>query len=76
MLQRNTDEIFKILPNAFGIAGDILVVGYDIDGKDHNDSWQKVVHICRQENLKLNKDKCHFRSTSVPFLAKSYPDMV
>ena len=31
------DEIFKNVPNVFGIADDILVVGYDTDGKDHNE---------------------------------------
>ena len=35
MFQRKIDEIFKDLPNVFGIADDILVVGYDVDGKDH-----------------------------------------
>ena len=30
------DEIFKDLPNVFGITDDILVVGYDADGKDHD----------------------------------------
>ena len=34
--KRETDEIVKNLPNVFGIAGDILVVGYDIAGKDHD----------------------------------------
>ena len=67
MFQRKIDEIFKDLPNAFGIADDTLVVGYDVDGKDHNNSLVRVLQICRQENLKLNKDKCHFRCTSVPF---------
>ena len=31
------DEIFKNLPNVFGIADDILIVGYDIAGKDHDE---------------------------------------
>ena len=26
------------LPNVFGIADDILVVGYDVDGIDHDDT--------------------------------------
>ena len=63
MFQRKIEEIFKDLPNVFGIAEDILAVGYDIDGKDHYDTIQRVVKICRQVNLKLNKDKCHFRCT-------------
>ena len=32
------DKILKDLPNLFGIADDILVVGYDVDGKDHEDT--------------------------------------
>ena len=29
MFQNKTDEIFEDLPNIFGIADDILTVGYD-----------------------------------------------
>ena len=36
LLQRKIDEIFKELPNVFGIADNILVVGYEADGKDHD----------------------------------------
>ena len=36
MFQHKIDEIFKDLPNVFGITDDILVVGYDGDGKDHD----------------------------------------
>ena len=35
---KKIDEICKKLPNVFGIADDILVAGYDIDGKDHDDA--------------------------------------
>ena len=38
MCQRKIGEIFKDLPSVFGIADDILVVGYDVDGKDHDDT--------------------------------------
>ena len=31
-------KIFKNLPNVFDIADDILVVRYDVDGKDHDDT--------------------------------------
>ena len=68
MFQRKIDEIFKELPNVSCIADDILVVGYKANGKDHNKTLWRVLQICRQVNLKLNKDKCHFRCTSVPLL--------
>ena len=31
MFQRKIDEIFKDMPNVFGIADDILVAGYEAD---------------------------------------------
>ena len=67
LFQHMIDKIFKNLPNVFGIADDILVVGYDTDGKDYDEMLQQVLQICRHVNIKLNKDKCHFRCTSVPF---------
>ena len=56
--------------NVFSIAGDILVVGYETDDKDHDETFWRVLQICRQVDLKLNKDKCHFRCTSVPFFGE------
>ena len=41
MFQRKPDKIFKDLHNVFGIADEILVVGYDNDGKDDGDTLQK-----------------------------------
>ena len=67
MFQRKINEIFKDLPNVFGIADDILVVGYNVGGKDHADKLWRVLKICRQVNINLNKGKCHLRCTSVPF---------
>ena len=54
----------------FGIADDILVVGCDSDGKDHDETLWQVLQICIQVNLRLNKDKCHLRCTSVPFFGE------
>ena len=68
MFQQKIDEFFNDMPNVFGIADDILVVGYEDDGRDHNETVQKGLQRCREVNLKLNKDECHFRYTSVPFL--------
>ena len=35
IFQRKIDEIFKDLPNVFGIADDTFDIGYDADDKDH-----------------------------------------
>ena len=63
MFQWKIDEIFKDVLNVFGIAGDILVAGYEAHGKDHDETVQRGLQRCRQINLKLNKDKCNFRCT-------------
>ena len=55
------------MPNIFGIADDILVIGYDKDGADHDEAIYYVLRQCQDVNLKLNKEKCHFRCTSIPF---------
>ena len=47
MLQRKIDDILINLPNVYGIADDILVVGYDSDGTDHDNTPWRVLQICR-----------------------------
>ena len=54
MFQCKIDEIFNDMPNVFGIADDILVIGYDEDGADHDATVHKVLKQCREVNLKLN----------------------
>ena len=56
--------------NVFGIADDILVIGYDKDGADHDEAVYNVLRQCQDVNLKLNKDKCHFRCTLIPFFGE------
>ena len=58
------------MPNVFGVEDDILVVKYEADGKNHDETVWWVLQRCRQVNLKLNKDKCHFRCISVPFFGE------
>ena len=70
MFQRKIDEIFNDIPNKFGIADNILVIGYDKDGADHNKAVYNVLSQCWDVNLKLNKDKCHFRCTSIPLFGE------
>ena len=70
MFQHKIDKIFNNIPNVFGIADDILIIGYDKDGTDHDRAVYRVLRHCRDVNLKLNKDKCHFRCTSIPFFSE------
>ena len=70
MFQCKIDKIFNDMPDVFGIADDILVIGYDKDGVDHDKAVYNVPRYCQGVNLKLNKDKCHFRCTSIPFFGE------
>ena len=70
MLKQKNDEIFNDMPKIFGFADDILVIGYDEDGADHNKAVYNVPRQCREVNLKLNKYRCHFRCTTIPFIGK------
>ena len=56
MSQRKIGEIFRDLPNLFSIANDILIVGYDVNGADHDRTLCRVLQIHNTENLKLNTD--------------------
>ena len=39
-------------------------------GTDHDEAVCNVLRQCQDVNLKLNKDKCHFRCMSIPFFGK------
>ena len=43
MFQCKIDEIFNDRPNIFGIADNILVIGYDKDGADHDEAVYSVL---------------------------------
>ena len=43
MFQRKIDEIFNDIPNVFGIANDILVIGYSKDGADQDEAVYSVL---------------------------------
>ena len=61
MFQCKIDKFFNDMPNVFGIADNILVIGYDRDGTDHDGQATKSLKWCQDVNLKLNKEKCQFR---------------
>ena len=45
MFQQKIGEIFKDLPNVFGIADDILIAGCATEGRDHDKSLKQVMQI-------------------------------
>ena len=58
------------MPNVFSIANDILIADFDEQGKDHDETLEKVLQVCRLVNLKLNKGRCLFMCTGFPSLAR------
>ena len=70
IFQQKIEETLKDLLNVLGSAHDILIVGYDMDSRDPNRMLRQVIHIFHWENLRLNKNKCHFKCIRVPFFGK------
>ena len=70
MFQCKIDEIFSNMPNVLDITDDILVIGYEEDGVAHDAAVCKVLQHCEEVNLKLNKEKCHFRCMYIPFFGE------
>ena len=75
VFQKKIDKLFNGLPNVVGIA-DILIVGINELGRDHDEAVNQILKICRKASLKHNSDKWHFRCTSFPYFGKSFCKMV
>ena len=58
-------ELVSGISNVFSIADDILTAGFDEQIKDHDETLEKVLKICRQIHLKLNEDKCLFMFNTI-----------
>ena len=52
MFQCKIDEIFNNIPNIFGIADDILVIGYNEDGADHDEVVYNIAKVMSGGQLK------------------------
>ena len=50
------------------ITDDIVIVGIEIDGYDHDRNVQQVLKTAHHEGMKFNPDKCVFHSKAIPFL--------
>ena len=47
IIQKKIDKLFSDMPNAIGIADDILIAGFDEQAKYHDAKLDKVLRICR-----------------------------
>ena len=59
MFQQEIDEIFSEMLNVSGIVDDILVIGYNDNGTDHDAVVYKVLQRCKGQ-LKIKQRKMPF----------------
>ena len=60
----------------FNITDDNLIAVFEDMGRDHDATLNKVLQICRQANLEINKEKCLFSCTSIPFFGEIIPQSI
>ena len=60
------------LPGVLTIHHDILLCGeddsYEEANRDHDEKLHKLMMRCREQNVKLNKDKMKLRLDQVPYI--------
>ena len=49
MFQHKTDEMFRELSDVIGMNDEILIEGYDAEGKDHDIMLSQIMQICHKE---------------------------
>ena len=68
MYQKKIDKTFSDLPGCFGIADDIIAVGWREDGKDHDENLETVLECTRSTGVCFKEDKMVVRCKEIPFL--------
>ncbi len=70
--QRIMTQTFEDLPGVEVIMDDILVYGSTI--KEHDERLEQVLKRCRDQNIKLNREKCHYRTSEVNYMGHRLSD--
>ena len=63
------NELLKGLEGVVVYMDDILVYGSNM--KEHDERLSKVLHVLKENRLKLNDSKCHYRQSELKFLGQS-----
>ena len=63
--QRHMEEAFSNLKRFSVISDDMIISG--VSEEDHDRNLQKTLLRAREKGVKLNKDKCIFKSASIPY---------
>ena len=72
VFQRKLDQCFGHLKNVIVIADDIMVVGKQLNHRDHDMALTKLLNMARECNVCLNYDKLQYKQTEVDFFGKTY----
>ena len=65
IFQETIRELLTSLPGCKNISDDIIVFGKDQE--EHNKNLRGVLQRLKENNLRLNKDKCAFSKTEIKF---------
>ena len=65
--QGQMDKMFGDIPGVFGIADDLVIAGWDTDGRDHDETLKLVLERARQKHARFNDEKMVVRCKSIPF---------
>ena len=66
IFQRKLNESLDGLKGVVCVADDIQIFG--ISDADHDENLRNLLIRCREQNIKLNKDKCEFKTAALDFL--------
>ncbi len=65
VFQRHLDDIMRPIRNVKGIADDLVCAGST--ETEHDQSMIQLLDVCRDNNLKLNSNKIHFKKDEIHF---------
>ena len=72
IFQRKMDDIISQCEGCVGISDDIVIHGFTEE--EHDRRVIEFLNVARKEGLKLNPEKCVFKSKEVTFFGRLYAD--
>ena len=61
------DGCLESIDQCVAKADDIIIFGYDVDGRDHDKTVRKVMIKAKEVGMCFNPNKCQFKKTQVKF---------
>ena len=72
VFQRKLDQCFGHLQNIIVIADDIMVIGKQLNHKDHDQALTALLNTARKCNVCLNHEKLQYKQQEVKFFKETY----